>query len=61
LVALGTPDKRFAAVRGNAERAPLHKKSPEAIENRRIEVTLLRRKPEVAAKDLIPPSLLNSN
>ncbi len=61
LMALGTPDKRFAAVRGNAERTPLHKKSPEAIENRRIEVTLLRQKPKVAAKDLIPPSLLNRN
>lgn len=61
LVALGTPDARFAAVRGNAERAPLHKVSADAVENRRIEVTLLRRKPKVAAKDLIPPSLLKSN
>lgn len=61
LVALGTPDKRFAAVRGNAERAPLHKKSPKAVENRRIEVTLLRRKPKVDPKDLIPPSLLSPN
>ncbi len=61
LTALGTPDKRFAAVRGNAERAPLEKKSPDAVENRRIEVTLLRLKPEVAEEDLIPPSLLNAN
>jgi hypothetical protein len=37
---------------------PIDMQKPLATANRRIEVTLLRRKPEEIAKDLVPPSMI---
>jgi chemotaxis protein MotB len=58
LAEYGTPDKRFDAVRGSASQMPIDPQKPLATANRRIEVTLLRRKPEEIAKDLVPPSMI---
>lgn len=58
LVALGLKDRRILSVHGRANRAPLDPKKPNAAENRRIEITLLRMKPEIAPEDLAPPSLV---
>ena len=59
LAEFGTPEMRFEAIRGSASQAPLDPEKPNAAENRRIEVTLLRQKPEEAAKDLVPPSMVS--
>ena len=59
LAEFGTPEKRFDAVRGSASQMPIDPKKPEDAANRRIEVTLLRQKPEEAAEDLIPPSMVS--
>ena len=58
LVALGLKDRRILSVHGRANRVPLDPKKPDAAENRRIEITLLRMKPEIAPEDLVPPSLI---
>ena len=58
LAALGTPDQRFEAVRGSASQMPIDPEKPAATANRRIEVTLLRQRPEEAADDMIPPSMM---
>jgi chemotaxis protein MotB len=56
LVALGTPSQRISAVRGDADRQHLVPDNPDAAINRRVEITLLRRKRGPDPKTLKLPS-----
>ena len=60
LAELGTPNQRFTMIDGRADRLPLNPEDPNAIRNRRIEVVLLRYKPEAAAEELVPPSMFKT-
>jgi chemotaxis protein MotB len=58
LASLGTPERRFDAVRGNASQIPVDPETPLATNNRRIEVTLLRVPKTQDKQELIPPSVM---
>jgi len=60
LFSLGTPERRFNAVRGSASQVPIDPRMPTAIANRRIEVTLLRVPKKQDVQELIPPSMMQS-
>lgn len=58
LAGLGTPEARFAAVHGLADLHPVKDSAPNAAPNRRVEITLLRRRPDADPKVLLPPSMV---
>lgn len=60
LVEFGTANQRFTSIRGKGDLLLIEPDDPNSARNRRIEVILLRHKPAVAAKELVPPSMFDS-
>ena len=61
LAQLGTPERRFDAVRGSASQMPIDSSNPTLPANRRIEVLLLRVPPKQDEQELLPPSVMEPN